>query len=248
MGVLQAMWCALDTSGDNKIDKDEAAAFFKLGQRKPEPMRQAGLKAQKKQLKFAQGHTGTSEALVGSIERHGMDEMASLTRTTREMREDLRLSGDAELSGPELDSVSVKLNCWLEEYRYDRRLPPSHSFFNLFKEIDRDDSGFITFDELTTCVRRELKKGPKAISHTELKALWCALDTSNDNQVDKNEMATFFGRGAAALERAQGGASGMKSRRQHRFRFPTFGRKKSKYQVTPAAALATVATVESTTG
>ena len=51
------------------------------------------------------------------------------------------------------------------------------------KAVDKDQSGEITFDELTTCVRRELKKGPKAISHNELKALWCALDATGDNQV-----------------------------------------------------------------
>ena len=55
--------------------------------------------------------------------------------------------------------------------------------YALFKAVDADQSGQITFDELTTCVRRELKKGPKVISHNELKALWCALDSSGDNQV-----------------------------------------------------------------
>ena len=60
--------------------------------------------------------------------------------------------------------------------------------FNLFKEIDNDNSGFVTFDELSTCVRRELKKGPKTISHVELKLLWCALDKDNDNSLDKEEM------------------------------------------------------------
>ena len=52
----------------------------------------------------------------------------------------------------------------------------------------RSGSGFITFDEMQDCVRRELKKGPKAISHKELMALWIRMDESGDNVVTKDEV------------------------------------------------------------
>merc|ERR1711990_924279 len=68
-----------------------------------------------------------------------------------------------------------------------------------------DGSNFITFDELVNCIRRELKKGPTLITHTELMALWCGLDTSGDNMVTRDEAAEFFklGQKRARSERKQ---------------------------------------------
>jgi hypothetical protein len=43
-----------------------------------------------------------------------------------------------------------------------------------------------------------LKKGPKAISHDTLKALWCALDVDDGNSLLKDEVAGFFRRGTKA--------------------------------------------------
>ena len=38
-----------------------------------------------------------------------------------------------------------------------------------------DGSGFVTYDEFTDIIRHKLKKGPKAIKTSQLKALWwCA--------------------------------------------------------------------------
>ena len=61
-------------------------------------------------------------------------------------------------------------------------------------EIDNDGDHEITFDELTTCVRRELKKGPRTLSHTELKRLWVHLDANADNQVELSPCLTHCAR------------------------------------------------------
>jgi hypothetical protein len=60
--------------------------------------------------------------------------------------------------------------------------------FNLFSEVDRDSSGFVTFDEFEDVIRHLLKKGPSVLSATALKALWCALDADDSNELHKDEV------------------------------------------------------------
>ena len=61
-------------------------------------------------------------------------------------------------------------------------------------------------------MRHKLRKGPRAISHHALKALWCALDVDNNNSLHKEEMSGFFRRGAkAATFEAKPRMSGSKS-------------------------------------
>ena len=216
---LKVLWCALDSSGDNLLDKDEAAGFFKLGATKPskgvapigkkdkaapaakskkdvkkggEPTRTES-PAKNSTIHDGEYHPDSQQHLVSSIERHNMNVALECTPTA-EMKKDLEMSGDDLLDDAMLTAWAIKLTEWIEEYRFDQKLPPSHSWYQLFKEVDNDSSGWVTFDELTTCVRRELRKGPKAISHTVLKQLWCSLDVDSSNTVEKEEMASFFGR------------------------------------------------------
>ena len=65
----------------------------------------------------------------------------------------------------------------------------------MFAEVDRDGSGYITYDELQTIIRQHLRKGPKVLSDNAIKALWCAIDADCSNAVQKDEMAAFFKRG-----------------------------------------------------
>lgn len=124
---------------------------------------------------------------ISSIERHGMSG-AIASSPTAEMRKQLAAQSIPIPSATELVSYSQKMNTWINDWRREQNKEPSHSWFNLFKEVDNDGSGFVTFDELVTCVRRELKKGPDVISQNELMALWCAIDDDTNEQLHKDEV------------------------------------------------------------
>ena len=66
----------------------------------------------------------------------------------------------------------------------------------------------VTYDELLDTVRHKLGISASTLSTEDLKALWCALDTDDSNQITPEEMGVFFKRGevdrkARSLQRQQ---------------------------------------------
>ena len=59
-------------------------------------------------------------------------------------------------------------NEWLEQMRHDEGKGHSHSWFNLFAEVDEDHSGYITYDEFVDVIRHKLHKGTKTLSETTI--------------------------------------------------------------------------------
>ena len=133
----------------------------------------------------------THKTLVGDFARAGMGGAIASTPTTV-MRTELAEAG-VELPGEEeLTVLSKRFGEWIEQYRRDNRKGPTHSWHALFKEIDRDGSGDVTFDELRDVVRNMLHKGPSVVSEDALKAMWCVLDVDSSNELEGAEMARFF--------------------------------------------------------
>ena len=56
-------------------------------------------------------------------------------------------------------------------------------------------SGEITYDELCEVVRHKLRVSSTAMPDNAIKALWCALDADDSNQLTPEEMGAFFKRG-----------------------------------------------------
>lgn len=137
-----------------------------------------------------------SAKLVGAIsaDRYGMN-TALESQPTAEMRAELMAKGVELPDDAALTELSQLLNTWIEEYMYKHN-KVSHTWFNLFAEVDKDGSGFVTYDEMYHVVRFKLEKGPKLLGNNKIKALWCALDADDSNSIQKDEMAGFFKRGA----------------------------------------------------
>ena len=110
--------------------------------------------------------------------------------STREMRGRLATASVELPADEQLTALSRSFNGWLGDL----------SWYKVFKEMDEDDSRFLTYDELATIVRGKLRKGPRILSDDALQALWCVLDADNSDRVTQDEMAGFLRRGAVATK------------------------------------------------
>ena len=142
---------------------NEMSGFFKRGETKQ--------KLEAKSLGFQ-----------GIEQRYNMD-VALESTPTSEMLSELEAANFALPTDDELTELSKRMNGWLEQKRHDEGQARSHTWFNLFKEIDQDGSGYVTYDEFYNVIRFDLKKSHKEISTKSLKALWCVLDKDLSNQV-----------------------------------------------------------------
>ena len=119
---------------------------------------------------------------------------------TKEMRQELERLGVALPDDAELTELAERFVNWIEDWKYKTHKDPSHTWANLFNVFDEDKSGFVTFDEMQKCVRSTLDIKAKAFPANRLKALWCALDDDDSNQVMVDEMTRFFRRADAVFQ------------------------------------------------
>ena len=69
------------------------------------------------------------------------------------------------------------------------------TWFGLFKRVDADGSGLITFTEWSKLVRGELGLGENEMGTRDLKAVWAALDTDSSGFISAAEWAAFMRKG-----------------------------------------------------
>mmetsp|Transcript_13263 Transcript_13263/g.44213 ORF Transcript_13263/g.44213 Transcript_13263/m.44213 type:complete len:1380 (-) Transcript_13263:173-4312(-) len=89
--------------------------------------------------------------------------------------------------------VAALLNRELERLAVD---PSKRSWFKLFKQVDADGSGLISFDEFKHMVRKDLKLSPGRLSAKELREVWLVLDDDGGGHVSAGEFGKFMARGA----------------------------------------------------
>ena len=68
------------------------------------------------------------------------------------------------------------------------------SWYKLFKNYDKNNSGDITFDELCYVVYKELEVSKLEMAPRELRMVWSVLDRNGDNSVTIEEFASFMRR------------------------------------------------------
>ena len=105
--------------------------------------------------------------------------------------------------------------CQRAAARRDRRRPPisrltsllqdgvsrHESWFRLFKRMDDDGSGRVSYAELEELVRHELQLPPSQLPEHSLKAVWVALDEDGSGYITVREFGQFMRKGAAAKDK-----------------------------------------------
>ena len=123
--AVKSLWCALDTDDSNQLTMSEFGKFLKLGD--------------KPQLKKLQSW-GSSGTGAKSLSDMSAINQAIESTPTATMRTELASAGVALPASDELKSLSTRFNAWLEELRYNLGLPASHTYANLFAQVDEDVS------------------------------------------------------------------------------------------------------------
>ena len=174
--TVRAIWCALDTDDSNQIMPQEMGKWLKQGA--DEVTSKAPKNLNKKKIE------------LGGAQTAGLGRALESTPTA-----EMRASLQAPLTEDQMLELSKHFNEWLEASIYASNRS-THSWFNLFKEIDEDGSGYITFDEFEDVIRHKLKQPKKVISDERVKAIWCALDADDSNQIMPQEMGKWLKQGA----------------------------------------------------
>lgn len=193
---IKALWCVLDADSSGSIYFDELARFL----RRYTPPK-------KTKPKFGGQFQSVRGQAFGAIIRRGT---ALAVTPTSEMRAGLEEVA-VELPDEEaIVALSSIFNKRLEDFHYTRSRETTAngreptSWYNLFREADEDDSGFITFDELEDVTRKKLRVRRAELTDQSLKALWCVLDADDSNAIEQEEFKLFLtGQAAELLEQGR---------------------------------------------
>ena len=132
-----------------------------------------------RELLVACGRGAVSRVAVRN--RETAEEMRAATQNTA-----LRsaLAGRAPASEEELLRHSLTFNTRMRE------LFAEPSFIKLFRLVDTDCSGRITFDELVALSREELSLLPASLTDDDINSIWIALDTDGSGFIGAGEVRT----------------------------------------------------------
>ena len=186
---LKALFCALDVDDSSGVPYDEFKHFLKLYTPK--------VSTGPRWVGANQELTGRGADTGFSFVSHG--EVLQQTPTTT-LRAQLAAKGVVLPNSERLDKLSRLFNERLEEARTkalgNQATQTNVSWFQLFNQIDKDGSGFITYDEMKEIARRrdKLRLLRSEVSDDQLQALWCALDVDNSNHLTKDEFGAFLRR------------------------------------------------------
>ena len=185
--AIKAMWCALDVDNSNAISAAEFGAFLKRVVNERMGSDPKGLGGRQATMHTGGSLLATDSALVAASN-------AIASQPTSEMRAELEAAG-IRLEEGELGILCAQFVAWLDAAHKampDKQRHSTHSWANIFNDVDVDRSGFVTFDEWQWVVRKRLKVSTTNLSEDKLKALWCAMDADDSNTLQVDELARFL--------------------------------------------------------
>ena len=189
---MKAVWVALDDDESGYIDSTEFHTFMGIEEDTTltAEVREELLK--KKNTKKREEQAAGTSKLDGFITE----------KTSDEMKEELESSGLKIPEGEELTAMAVQFAKWVKAYK-----PGTHqgiAWLEIFKEVDEDHSGLLSYDELRMVIRRMFKVKAAQFSDQKIKQMWCALDTDGSDSVAQVEFARFVKRANAGTVKDMG--------------------------------------------
>jgi len=183
--TLKSLWNALDVDGSGFIEEAEFQTF--MG-RETNPK----LLAARREVVIRQKSMSRRLANEEAVDRDLKLANLKSSVDTMIMRKELKAAGIRvpEPGSEELKQLAIQYGKWV---RADK--PDAHdgvAWLQVFKEVDNDASGLITFDELRQVIRFKFKVKKAAFSEEQIKVLWCALDLDNSNSIQLVEFSRFM--------------------------------------------------------
>lgn len=182
---MKALWCVLDTDSSDHIGAVEMARFMR---RAGPGTLQKGL-LEKRQMLVRQKTTVMRSEAEKKTAVEIKDEKLVSQVSSKDMRKMLQEAGVSEPDDDTITRYAHQFTDKLTEVYPDK--DRSSAWFGLF---DTDDSGLITFEQLRTAVYKRLKMTRKEVGEDALKALWCALDPDDSDNMEVVEFSRFMQR------------------------------------------------------
>ena len=117
----------------------------------------------------------------------------------------LRAQHTSGATAEELQQLSMELNVGLSTLGVD---PKARTWFALFRYMDEDESGLISYPEMVRMVRHQLKLGRDAMPTAALQRIWLALDRDGSGQLCVGEFGAFMRLGQDWTREKAPGAKG----------------------------------------
>ena len=169
---LMALWKVLDENASGFIDAGELSRFMRIG-------RPAGGLGNR--IKKVMENKATA-ALQRKLEAQ---------RSGKTLLKALNTNNIVKASEAEVKELSVKFNKRLAEVR-PRDATSGNNFYRLFKHMDVDNSGRISFTEFAQMVRTDLLMDRDALPKPRLQSLWRALDENESGYICAGEFGRFM--------------------------------------------------------
>ena len=182
---LMAVWRAIDVDGNGYVTAGEFGRFLKTkGRSEPRVLQRPSraswrVRDAEQKLRVGRAVKAETERLLGR-------------------------SGAAHEAVSAGESDLVQLATAFTAKMCEIFAGTSMEWFKLFREVDSDGSGHISFNELQKMVRELLRMSPQEMPVMKLHSLWAALDADHSGLVSAAEFGRFMAKGSHLLAPADG--------------------------------------------
>jgi Ca2+-binding EF-hand superfamily protein len=179
---LGALWISIDEDDSGYVETGELYRFLNRIEPKGKDEQRRELIRQSSKRKRALLERAQTQDIL--------DEKFKSSMKTTDMKAELKAKGVPLATEDTMREASFRFVKWTKTY-----LPDAHhgvAWMKVFKEVDNDASGLLTYDELRIVIRQKFKVPSSEFSEDDIKVLWCALDQDHSDSIKLVEFGRFI--------------------------------------------------------